>query len=350
MVFLSARYQIYQELQARDDDAGAQTDQTQDGWGTVQIAAPIIVGVVLLLIFSGYLLWVRKTPTKLPYNYHQVRGTWISRLFFTSRRVRHRVLPSNDRITLDDSILTPSTAADFRRARQHRQDSADSQTPLTQTSYGFDYPPKRVLLDTPPQKPEQKRPWRWWRLLGSRPQEIKSEEPSSRWRVDGPDGSSTGHGIQEQEDRDRTRYTSGLEAVDERVELESVIRIGDNFSSIESTPVTQNFHEEEPATLTPPSRTASVPPQNAHGTPRSSRANTPLPPGYRSSTALTSHGRHPSTEELVRPARSDPYMLFPPPVRAAGYGTPHMFGLHGRQMSSDSFLETQAPITPPFMY
>ncbi|KAF9227078.1 hypothetical protein BS17DRAFT_764416 [Gyrodon lividus] len=247
-----------QELSA-PDDGGENSD-----WGPMQIATPIIIGVGLIIVFAAFILWQRRSPNKLAYHYHQARNAWVARAerIFLPRRVRHRVLHSSDPVTLDDSILTPNFTLDFRRVRQHRSDSSDSQTALTTSTYSFDYPPKPPFSKSPSPSPER-RPWRWWRFLKSKPEEITSEEPGLRWRIDGPDGSSTGHGhsILDPEERNRSRYISGLEVVNEELETaeDSVIRIGNNFSSIESTPLTQYFHEER-FRLVPPSPAASTAP------------------------------------------------------------------------------------------
>ncbi|KAF8840881.1 hypothetical protein BDN67DRAFT_1048804 [Paxillus ammoniavirescens] len=343
---------------ARDDEGG------HSDWSPMQIATPVIIGVGLIIIFVAFILWQRRLPNKIAHHYHQRRNQWVAKVerIFVPRRVRHRVLHSSDPVTLDDSIMTPSVA-NFPRVRQHRSDSSDSQTPLTATSYAFDYPPSPVVLKSPPESPER-RPWRWWHFFRSKPQEITSEEPDLRWRIDGPDGSSTGHGhgAHDQEERNRPRYVSGLDAVNEDLETaeDSVIRIGDDFSTIESTPMTQHFQEER-IRIVPPSQVATPEstarartpvlvrtpaasiPRSISGTPI---PQTPPPPRY--SASPQSRMQQLSTEDLIRPVNTDPYMLFPPPVRGAGYGTPHMF--HTRQLSSESFLTAQSPMAPPTMY
>ena len=159
---------------------------------------------------------------------------------FVLGRKRKRVLHSNAPVTLDDSIRSSGLTLDYRRPRQDRSDSSDSQTPLTSTSYAFDYPPNQ-LSDSPPPIPKR-RTVRWWWLFGSRPQQVKPEEPGQRWRVDGPDRSSTGHGHSSH----GHQYTGALGALHEDPEEveDSVIPIGENFASIASTPMTQHFPEQ----------------------------------------------------------------------------------------------------------
>jgi hypothetical protein len=286
------------------------------------------------------------------YDYHQVRSDWVTKIerMFVLRRKRQRVLRSSAPVTLDESIRSPGLTLDYR---QYRSDSSDSQTPLTSTSYAFDYPPNQ-LSDSPPPIPKR-HTVRWWWLFGSRPQQVKPEEPGQRWRVDGPDGSSTGHGHSSH----GHRYTGVLGALHEDPEevKDDVIRIGENFTSIASTPMTQHFPEQartirgmSTVPEHPWSSGARTPvlaasaPQSRPGTPVSS-ANRHLPPSYNVSQSYT---RYPSAEDIIRPAPSGPYMAIPPPVRAAGYPSPRAF--HGRDLSSDSFLATQPPMVALSMY
>ena len=108
-------------------------------------------------------------------------------------------------MTLHDSMRPP---------RLYHSNSSDSQTPLTATNYQFDFAPNPKLSDSPPNP--KRRAFRWWWLFGSRPKEIKPQDPSSRWRVDGPDGSSTGHGQSNHgHDERRARYLGYLAAMRE---------------------------------------------------------------------------------------------------------------------------------------
>ncbi|KAF8547610.1 hypothetical protein OG21DRAFT_898628 [Imleria badia] len=338
-------------------------DESDHGdWGTLQIATPAIVGGVLLLLFVAYFIWQRRPHDKRSYDYHQVRSEWVTKIerMFVPRRKRQRVLHSSAPVTLDDSMRTSGLTFDFsRRSRQSRSDSTDSQTPLTSTNYHdpFDYPPNKPP-ESPP--PIPKRPTvRWWWLFGSRPQQIKSEEPGQRWRVDDPDGSSTGHG----HSNHGHRYAGALGPLHEDQEdgEDEVIRIGENLTSVASTPMTQHFPEqarfvrgmptvpEHPSSSGSGSRTPVPPasvPQSNPGTPVSS-ADRGLPPSY---DASQSHVRYPPTEDAFHQTRISPYMVIPPPVRAAGYPSPSPRPFHGRELSSDSFLTTQPPMVAASMY
>ncbi|KAN0091444.1 hypothetical protein V8E55_005010 [Tylopilus felleus] len=332
-----------QRLSARDD-----SDPGKNDWRPIQIATPAIVGGVLLLLFALYILWQRRPSDKRSYDYEQVRSDWASTMerMFVPRRKRHRVQHSSAPVTLDDSMRASGLTFDFsHRSRQYRSGSSDSQTPLTTTCYAFDYPPKQPP-ESPPPLPKS-RPMRWWWLFGSRPQQIKSEEPGQRWRVDGPDGSSSGH--------DHSNHGHAIPVVlaplrEEPEDADNVIRIGENFASVASTPMTQHFPEQAnfvrglPTVPEHPSSSGtrtpvpveSVPPSNP-GTPVSS-VNRDLPPSYT---------RYPS-EDVTRHVHYGPYMTIPPPVRAAGYSSPRPS--HGRELSSESFLATQPPMVATFMY
>lgn len=224
-------------IQARDD-----SDPGKNDWRPIQIATPAIVGGVLLLLFALYILWQRRPSDKRSYDYEQVRSDWASTMerMFVPRRKRHRVQHSSAPVTLDDSMRASGLTFDFsHRSRQYRSGSSDSQTPLTTSCYAFDYPPKQPP-ESPPPLPKS-RPMRWWWLFGSRPQQIKSEEPGQRWRVDGPDGSSSGH--------DHSNHGHAIPVVlaplrEEPEDADNVIRIGENFASVASTPMTQHFPEQ----------------------------------------------------------------------------------------------------------
>lgn len=174
-------------------------------------------------------------------------------------------------MSLDESMHMSGTAPVSRWSRQYRSGSSDSQTPLTAASHPFGYPPSHGCSDSPPPMP-QRRAFRWWWLFGSRPREVKPEEPSLRWRVDGPDGSSTGHGHSNNGHEDyHARYTGVLQTTPEDVEEADgdIIRIGENFTSIPSTPLMQPFPDQ----AKPVRGTSTVPDH-----PGSSVARTPVPP------------------------------------------------------------------------
>ncbi|KAF8444938.1 hypothetical protein L210DRAFT_3629128 [Boletus edulis BED1] len=349
-----------QRLTTGDAPDNSSDNNGKGEWGSPQIATPAIVGGILLLLFAAYFIWQRKPLEKRSYDYQPVRSEWTSRIerMFSQRRKRHRVLHSSTPVTLVDSMRSSGYAFDLNRgSRVTRSDSADSQTPLTSSCYAIDYPPNESsdyppnrLSDSPP--PIPKPPMvRWWWIFGSRPQQIKSEEPGQRWRVDDPDGSSSGHG------HTNNVYAGLLRTLYEEQENgeDGVIRIGENFPSVASTPMIQPVPEqagvvrgmpmaqEHPQSSPTPPPVASAP-QSYAGTPVSSARG--LPPSY--DVSQLGQSRYPSTEATARLAHSGPYMAIPPPVRAAGYSSPRMF--HGRDLSSDSFLATQPPMAVTSMY
>ncbi|KAG9316891.1 hypothetical protein JVU11DRAFT_2967 [Chiua virens] len=333
---------IPQQLSARED-AGSGIDD--DGsWGSMQIATPAIVGGGLFLILAAlsYALWRQRATRDRPYTkYRPVPNDWVTKRMFPWRS-QQRVRPPSV-LTIDDSMCTPGSTIDPPRA--HRSYSSDSQTPLTMTSQTSDlvYPPKRKSPDSPPPIPKHHLTLRWWWPFGSRPREVKSQEPNLRWRVDGPDGSSSGHGSHGHEESRRARRDGSLEPLREAVEVDSVIRIGQNFTSVPSTPLTQpeQFieytrpvrgmspvaeHPQRPVRTPVPATNAA---NSRPGTPLSS-ANRGLPPSYNVSQSHTLV-QYPSAESVYF-ARTG---LVPPPGRTAVYYS-SLRGFHGRELSSDS--------------
>lgn len=228
--------------QARNATVSDTTEQSD--WGPLQIATPVIVGCVLLLVFGAYIILQRDPLRRRSYDYLRVRSDWVSKIerIFLPRRTR-RVHHSSAPFTIDDSMRTASLRLDFRRA-PYRSSSSDSQTPLTNCTFG--YPPSDIESDSPPPT-AKRRPLRWWWLFGSRPREVKPQEPDLQWRVDGPDGSSSGHGNSNHGHEEyQARYAGDLEALrEDREEIgDDVIRIGDNFTSVGSTPMTYHFPEQ----------------------------------------------------------------------------------------------------------
>jgi hypothetical protein len=261
-------------------------DDDQYGWGPMQITAPIVVGVVLIVAFTAFIIWYKRSPHNSPiaHHYSRVRDACVSRFtrfFMPGRRRRRRVQHVSTPITLDDSMVTPRQMR--RPHHSYSSDSTDSQTPLTDT-VEFYYPPQkyadpsgRPMFGAPQQS--ERRTWRWWRFFGLGPHKVTSQVPSHRFQIEGPDESSVGHG-----DGDGSLgspiaavgsgWTSGLPALCEQDEgdpqrgfYDRVIQIGDPQVTIHSTPRTP-AHYEDVAVAAPP---GSVP----------SSAKTPAPE-YRS--------------------------------------------------------------------
>lgn len=73
---------------------------------------------------------------------------------------------------------------------------------------------------------------------------------------------------------------------------------------------------------------------------------------YLSPTSNQQHVIHTrrSTESILRPAKTDPTMLFPASVRAAGYtGVPDPYSVHSRNPSRESVLASASPMSVPSM-
>lgn len=393
MVFIPSRAQLqHQVLSSRATNGSDDVDDSED-WSTMQISAPIIVGVALMFIFSAYLVWY-KWSDQLKHHFHRVRDASISKFyqFFTPkyrRRVQHTSMP----ITLDDTMVTP------RQRRFHsyiRSDSTDSQTPL-RDSIEFSFPPHKYNLDPSDRRSttaESQRPgrrfWRWWRVFGAGPREVKPKVPSHHWVVEGPDESSTeGHGdgsLNSQSAEARPRWTSGLAPVHEQTSDDEddpsrgiyggVIQIGDpDCSTHSATPMSPPYHQGFAAPMTPGSnpasagtaapeysaaegpystsnsRTMTTAPttyiQQSSYTPGPTHSNSPAPPMYSS----VSHSRNASIESFAYPvnANPDPTALYPWSVRSVSRTLPRIYQ-HERQMSTESMLANSAPMVPQSMY
>ncbi|KAG1751316.1 uncharacterized protein EDB91DRAFT_599750 [Suillus paluster] len=359
-------------IQTRD------TGGSDNDWGTMQITAPIIVGVSLIVIFGACIIWYRWS-SHIKRHYHRVRDACVSKIpsIFMPRH-RHRLQHASFPITLDDSMGTPRR--DQRRYHSYiRSDSTDSQTPLTD-SEGFSYPPLKYLVDPSGGSVLEQQPgrqlWRWWRLFGVGPREVKPKVPSDCWMVD---ESSVGHGdpsLSSPGVAARQRWTSSLAPVHEQTSddegdpgrgfYSGVMQIGERFSTY-STPLPPAFHDDVAALGSIPdsARTAApeyssavglgdsrtmttapttVIPQSSYYTTGATHSNSPAPPMYSS----ISHSRNTSTESMINPALTNPMTLYPVSVRAAGPSFPRAY--HERQMSTESMLATSAPMVTPSMY
>ncbi|KIK43932.1 hypothetical protein CY34DRAFT_106216 [Suillus luteus UH-Slu-Lm8-n1] len=220
-----------------------------------------------------------------------------------------------------------------------------------------------------------KRFWRWWRIFGAGPREVKPKVPSHHWVVEGPDESSTeGHGdesLNGQSTEARPRWTNGLAPVHEQTSddeddpsrgiYDRVIQIGDpDCSTHSATPMSPPYHQGVAAPTTPGSiptsagtaapeysaaenphstsnsRTMTTAPttyiQQSSYTPGPTHSNSPAPPMYSS----VSHSRNASMESFAHPVNPDPTALYP--------------WSHERQMSTESMLANSAPMVPQSMY
>ncbi|KAG1871304.1 hypothetical protein DFJ58DRAFT_763264 [Suillus subalutaceus] len=392
MVFIPSRAQLqHQALSSRATDGS--DDSNGSDWSTMQITTPIIVGVALIIIFAVYVMWDRWSHHFKPH-FHRVRDASISKfskIFMPQyrRRVQHTSMP----VTLDESMVTPRYT---RRYHSYvRSDSTDSQTPL-RNSVEFSFPPPNGYHSDPSNGPApggsrrpERRLWRWWRLFGVGPREVKPKVPSHRWVVEGPDESSTvGHGdgsFNNQSVEARQRWASGLAPVHEQTSDDEgdssrgiyggVIQIGDpDFSTAHSaTPMSPTDHQgfaipAPPGSVPTSARTAApeyysavegpystsnlqamttAPTtyiQQSSSTPGPTHSNSPAPPMYSS----VSNSRN-STESFAYPVNPDLTALYPWSVRAVGRTLPRMYQ-HERQMSTESMLANSSPMVPQSMY
>ncbi|KAG2109969.1 uncharacterized protein F5147DRAFT_691087 [Suillus discolor] len=379
----------YQVLSSRATNGSDSSDDSN--WSPMQITAPIIVGVALILIFAAYIIW-HKWSDHFKYHFRRVRDASVSRIsqVFTPqyrRRVQHTSVP----VTLDESMATPRHIRRYH-STYTRSDSTDSETPL-RDSIEFSFPPHKYHFE-PLRKPtheKSQRPgrrlWRWWALFGVGPREVKPKVPSDRWVVEGPDENSTvGHGdgsVNSPSAETRPRWTSGLAPVHEQTSddeldrgiYEGVIQIGDPDSS--STHSVTPMAPEYPQGVTAPVPSGSVPssartaapeysaaggrysPSNSRTmttaptthiqqssyTPGPTHSNSPAPPMYSS----ISHSRNASVESYVYSSNPDLTSLYPSSVRAVARALPRIYQ-HERQMSTESMLANSAPMVPQSMY
>lgn len=389
MVFIPSRAQRlqYQVLSSRATNG---SDTSDSDWDPMQITAPIIVGVALIIIFAVYIMWYRWSY-HFKHHFRRIRDASVSRFYQVfmpqyRRRVQHTSTP----ITLDESMVTPR-----HNRRYHsyiRSDSTDSQTPL-RDSVEFSFPPHKYHPDPSrrptPEKSQRpgRRIWRWWSVFGVGPREVKPKVPSHRWVVEGPDeGSTVGHGdgsFNSQSVEAGPRWTSGLAPVHEQTSddeddssreiYDRVIQIGDpDFSTAHSaTPMTPTYDQGVAAPVTPGSaptsaRTAAPEYSAAEGPYSTSNlrtittapttyiqqssgpthSNSPAPPMYSS----ISHSRNASIESFVYPANPDPTAFYPWSVpRVVGRTLPRTYQ-HERQMSTESILANSTPMVPQSMY
>ncbi|KAG2154477.1 uncharacterized protein EDB93DRAFT_1132578 [Suillus bovinus] len=389
MVLILSRAQLqHQVLSSRTDD-----DSDNSDWDPMQITAPIIVGVSLIIIFAACIMWYRWSH-HFKHHFRRVRDASVSKVYQVfmpqyRRRVQHTSIP----VTLDESMATPCHIRRYHHSTYIRSDSTDSETPL-RDSFEFSFPPHKYRPDSFRKSAHQqsqrsgRRLWRWWSLFGVGPREVKPTVPSHRWVVEGPDENSTvGHGdgsFNSQSVDTRSRWTSGLPPVHEQTSDDEgdpgreiyggVIQIGDPDSSTHSaTPITPGYHQGVAASVPPGSVSTSArtaaPEYSAAGGPYSSsnsrtmttapttyiqqssytpgltHSNSPAPPMYSS----VSHSRNASIESLVYPADPDPTALYPWSVRAMTRTLPRIYQ-HERQMSTESILANSAPMVPQSMY
>lgn len=384
MVLIPSRAQLqYQDLSSRATNGSDSTDGSD--WTAMQITTPIIVGVALIVIFAVYLVWYRWSH-RFKHHFRRARDASASTFsqVFRMPRYRHRVQHTSMPVTLDESMHTPNPRNMRRYPSYVRSDSSDSHTPL-RSSTEFSFPPHKRYPDPPRRstpgesRPPQKRLWRWWRIFGVGPREVKPKVPNSGWVVDDSstmrhgDGSFISQGVET-----RPRWTSGLaplheQASDDEDDLsrglyDRVIQIGDpDMSTHSMTPMTPTYHQgvvaPAPPESVPTSARTAAPEYSAGKDPHStsiSRTMTTAPTNHIHESAYTSGPTHPdspappmytrtSVESLVYPANSDATALYPWSLRGIGRTPPRIYQ-HERQMSTESMLVNSAPMVPQSMY
>ncbi|KAH7916627.1 hypothetical protein BJ138DRAFT_1121734 [Hygrophoropsis aurantiaca] len=375
-------------------DPCAAADTGTNDWGTLQIATPIIVGGVLIALFSFYLIWRRRSESSQRRSYPLYKESIFATLRkkIGPRRTRYSLKRSSDPMTLDDSLDTPLPEHNFRRSHHLvRSESTDSTTPLTSSPSTFEYPPSpptRHLLD--PLAPPKQRRWRWWFAFHIGPQEVKPKEVDRRrFRIDGPDSSCTshrsptdvGHGsmeAEEDETDDASKWTTALGPVHETLEDEdSVLLIGNDRSTVHSTSMYPGAVQREVNNITPPSTTRSAAPEYTYDTTQVTQNTTttqttiqpiapaprhpkrgwipapppppPAPPVYSAHIepppALM---RNLSVASSIRPLPSPPsHPTTFTSMRTQNSHSNHTMYQHERQLSTESMLNSQLPMSIP---
>ena len=348
------------------------------GWSTVQIVLPIIIGVSLLATVAALFFCYRRRTL-----HRYERGN-------TTDSPRSR--PFHRPFALKSSIQQVHSNTGDAHGKSWVIDNFES--PMDRTS--FDWEDGHVWLTPSPISPQthvahgfQHYVTQLWRNPFKRKVvKVESLPPRQGFRVDDADlstlASNPGHPAGDggrghrngmvKNDSDGWSMVEAEEVFDARddgLDERSVLLIsqspGVDFSleSIRSpTPpadvsVIRPSQDSNPP-ISPQSSRRIVTPTSPYSVvyPRKQPADT-IPPAQTSPTSPQSTGhltttsrnplryRHdPSTETLIRPPRTDPVMLFPPSVRAAGYnGVTNPYSSHSRDVSSDSQLASAVPMT-----
>lgn len=370
MLLISSRSQLQHQILSPRATNGSDSSNDSD-WSTMQITTPIIVGVVLIIIFAAYLAWYRWSH-RFKHHFRRVRDAFVSRFseVFRMPRYRHRVKHTSMPVTLDESMHTPNPRNIRRYPSYARSDSTDSQTPLRSSIGSF--PPHQ---DPPRRSTPEKRSWRWWRIFGAGPREVKPKVPNSGWVVD--DSSTMRHGdgsFISQSVETRPRWTGGLAPLHEQASddegdpsrgmYDRVIQIGDPDISTHS--MSPTYQDVVPPESVPTSARTAAPEYSAGKGPHSTsilRTMTTAPTSHIQQSVYTSEHTqsdspappmystvsHTSVESLVYPANSDAAALYPWSLRGIGRTLPRIYQ-HERQISTESVLVNSAPMIPQSMY
>lgn len=208
----------------------------------------------------------------------------------------------------------------------------------------------------------------WRNPFKARPVRVVSQQPRQGFRVDDADIATQYAGSR------RPTLDTEMDAVhhfsSRRSESWSLVRADEIFDSrddalnensvllisrapgVDFSVASHSSHHNSPTTdvnVIPPSRQHTIeslpsPETSPQDTISSRPSLTP------SNAQKLGRSRNPSMESMIRPAKTDPTMLFPASVRGAGYtGVPPPYSTHSRSESALSSTSTATPMTPPSM-
>ncbi|EGO00446.1 hypothetical protein SERLA73DRAFT_181048 [Serpula lacrymans var. lacrymans S7.3] len=352
MVVLSStvRRHTWPELQTsvdRRDSSGSNStcEEPNCPWSPIQTATPIIVGVGCLLLFFLFCIW--RHSRKHPHDFQaSLSQSWLAKkirkLFFYKRIRRVRVRPDSQPGTID-------TFGDGSRS--------ESTTPLDE---------RRMHHDSfPSPKTDNDARRSWWNFIWKKPTRVVSGVPGNGFYIESDMGSQASHGYASTEGHGSSQETSSWTMISSNHNYDQdkdagteddprVLLIGQDFSTVESSPVSERQDGDVRAVDTPASRSTTPTPahlglRTQNTTPKPVTPPTPpsSPPMYSHSMLRPAfHSGNASSETIIHPSRSDPTMLFPAAVRAAGYPNQQVYQQHHRQPSTDSMLAMSSPMTP----
>ena len=340
-------------------------------WTTFQIVLPIIVGVSMLVTCLAIVLWYRRR-TRRKYGMVSTTGGLFQSFSHGVRRQLGLRSSTQQAHSSNSGQSNPWTIDDF----EPRQDGHIWLAPLPKSPAMHGFRRNVKFIGGFWRNPFKKRPVR-----------VRSLQPQQGFRVDSidlsiraPGSGSEGH-RNEAVNTDLDRWSvvnaedaeESFDARDDGEDERSVLLIsrapGEDFSlaseshhpnvssptaGVNIIPPTRDNSVESPPegaelsmvpeSLRTPSPTTGVP--SSQGSKANSRSNSPA-----SDTNPHSFSRNPSVETLIRPARTDPVMLFPSSVRAAGYnGITNPYASHSWNASPETELVNDTSLAPLTMH
>ncbi|KIM83446.1 hypothetical protein PILCRDRAFT_7351 [Piloderma croceum F 1598] len=317
-------------------DLGAAIEKTK-GWSTFQIILPVIVGVSLLAICLAALFWYRRRTRRKYGRGNVTAGLWQS----TFRGSSHQPVPKSDSRRAPSNNTgrsKPWTIDDFEPDQGGRIRLSPS--PASPPTRGFRHKPKSSEGF-------------WRNPFKARPVQVISLQPRQGFRVDDVElntpysereGRENDMPDTDQESWAIVRTEEIFDAQGDGEDERSVLLIS-QAPGVDFSLASDSNHADGPSptadvNIIPPSPEDSVAVESRYkGTDLStaslgsdiiSRQKSPISP---TSPRSSAHSRGSSVESFIRPSLTDPVMLFPSSVRAAGYnGITNPYSPHSRRM------------------